>query len=97
MEDFKFIFEIITAALSAIIGFTVWLIRIEGKNRATADQITMLDHAIQATQKDVDSIRTKQEIVDTELSKELKSIQVELAQIKGYLMHTGKTKYTPKG
>lgn len=80
------------AAIAAI----VWLVRLEGKIFNLYDKYRGLRDANEATQKDVDAVRTRQEMIDSQLSAELKSIQVELAQIKGFLMHAGKAKYTPK-
>lgn len=80
------------AAIAAI----VWLVRLEGKIFNLYDKYKAVRDANEATQKDVDAVRTRQEMIDSQLSAELKSIQVELAQIKGFLMHGGKTKYTPK-
>lgn len=79
------------------VPFIVWLVRLEGKVFSLKDSFKLLMEENENTHKEVDSIRNRQEVVDNELSKELKSIQVELAQIKGYLMHTGKMKYNPKG
>jgi DNA polymerase III delta prime subunit len=78
------------------IAAVVWLVRLEGKIFNLYDKFKSVKDANEATQKDVDAVRTRQEMIDSQLSAELKSIQVELAQIKGFLMHAGKAKYTPK-
>lgn len=71
--------EAITAALGIIIGLIVWFVRLEGKVSFQDRQITNLTIRI-------DGLEEHQRVIESEISKELKQIQVDLAQIKGFLM-----------
>lgn len=71
--------EIIISVFVSVVGFIVWLIRLEGK-------VYSLNEANKETQKDVDNLRAKQEAVDEKISLELKEINQRLAQIEGFLL-----------
>ena len=65
--------------LLSILGFVVWLVRLEGRINAN-------DNSITQAQKDVDTLRVKHEALDSEMMKELSRIRESLARIEGRLL-----------
>lgn len=78
--------EAILVLLGAAVSAVIWLVRLEGKHSGLAERHEALRVALAAVQSNVDAIRGQQQVIEGDLSKELRQIQVELAQIKGFLM-----------
>lgn len=54
-----------------VIGFTVWLVRLEGK--------------VKYAEKSIDELHFKHENLDSELMKRLGSLETAIARVEGYL------------
>jgi len=64
--------------LSAAIGVTVWLVRLEGKHLVLEKQIVVC-------QKEVDLLQIKHEALDSKVVEQLASVRESLARIEGAL------------
>lgn len=62
----------------AVVGFIVWLVRLEGKIHAA-------EKANTETQKDVDDLRARHESRDSEMISQLSEIRESLARLEGSL------------
>lgn len=62
----------------AVIGFAVWLIRLEGRVQQVSDRNI-------ETQKDIDDLRIRHESLDSKIVDQLTKLREDLAEIKGYL------------
>jgi len=62
----------------AVVGFTVWLVRLEGKIHAG-------EKANHETQKDVDDLRARHEALDSKIVEQLSEIRESLARLEGSL------------
>jgi hypothetical protein len=62
----------------SVIGFTVWLVRLEGKTHAN-------EKANIETQKDVDTLRSKHESLDSKIIDQLGAVRESLARLEGRL------------
>jgi len=60
------------------VGALVWLIRLEGKVRQN-------ERLFEETQKDVDLVRNRLEIIDSKLAVELSKVRESLARIEGHM------------
>jgi hypothetical protein len=83
---------ILSLILSGV-GVVIWLVRLEGKIINQKEQCENcrrhLEECNAETQKDIDFVRAKQEVLDEKVAEGLKEIAIELAQIKGYLANRG--------
>ena len=66
------------AALLAVIGLVVWLVRLEGKVQINREMTAL-------AQKSIDELRVRHEALDSELVKKLSKLETALARIEGYL------------
>lgn len=64
--------------LAALIGFVVWLVRLEGKTKE--NETTNM-----RTQKDIDELRIRHESLDSKVVEQLSSVRESLARIEGAL------------
>lgn len=64
--------------LAALIGFVVWLVRLEGKTKEN-------ETANMRTQKDIDELRIRHESLDSKVVEQLSSVRESLARIEGAL------------
>lgn len=62
----------------AVIGFIVWLVRLEGK-------INAVEKSGHETQKDVDDLRARHEALDSKIVEQLSEIRESLARLEGSL------------
>lgn len=62
----------------AVIGFIVWLVRLEGK-------INAVEKSNVETQKDVDELRARHEALDSKIVEQLSEIRESLARLEGSL------------
>lgn len=65
-------------AILAGVGFIVWLVRLEGK-------INAIEKANYETQKDVDDLRVRHEVLGSSLVIQLSEIRESLARLEGSL------------
>lgn len=70
--------EAVVVSILAIIGFIVWLVRLEGR-------INYHEKLLSGASSDIDSLRVKVETIDSDLVKELTEIKITLAKIEGFL------------
>lgn len=80
--------EVLISIAGGIVGFIIWLIRLEGKFIGGNREISLLKEMHSSLSADLDSVRNKQELIDDKLAIELKEINIKLAQIEGYLLRT---------
>lgn len=64
--------------ITAIVGVTVWLVRLEGKQLLIEKQVAIC-------QKEVDSLQIKHEALDSKVVEQLASVRESLARIEGAL------------
>ena len=64
--------------LLAILGFVVWLVRLEGK-------INHVERLAEEAQKDVDNLRIKHESLDSKIVEQLGEVRESLARLEGAL------------
>ena len=69
--------------LLAILGFVVWLVRLEGK-------INHVERLAEEAQKDVDNLRIKHESLDSKIVEQLGEVRESLARLEGALGVTKK-------
>lgn len=79
--------DAIVMLLLAGIGFVVWLVRLEGGN-------SFLKSIVNAQQKEIDLLKSRQDTTEDKIANELKQIQIDVALIKGFLI-TKKYKNAP--
>lgn len=66
------------AFILAIIGFVVWLVRLEGR-------VKQNERLTEIAQGSVDELRARHEQLDSELVRKLSSLETAVARIEGYL------------
>lgn len=64
--------------ITALVGFGIWLLRLEGKNDANAKRADIMDARVSHLEGQVDNI-------ESGLTKELGEVKQALARIEGYL------------
>jgi hypothetical protein len=82
LNNWEFVAFLITAVITGV----VWLVRLEGKVKHSEAVYRLTNKRVDELEIELHTIRDKQMQIDSELAHELKGIQIELAQIKGYLM-----------
>lgn len=83
MHDLFTQFDWIAFAI-AVIGFIVWLVRLEGR-------VNQNEKLIQIAQGSVDDIRKRHEQLDSELVRKLSRLESAIARIEGYLKGKNET------
>lgn len=73
------IIEVALMVTATLVGLIVWFVRLEGK-------VKYLERESLSLSKTLNNIQEHQNVIEGEISKELRQIQVDLAQIKGFLM-----------
>lgn len=74
--------SIVEAALmigGTLVGLIVWFVRLEGK-------VKFLERENLTLSKTLNAVQEHQTVIEGDISKELRQIQVDVAQIKGFLM-----------
>lgn len=69
---------------AAVIGFVVWLVRLEGR-------VNQNEKLVQIAQGSVDDIRKRHEQLDSELVRKLSRLESAIARIEGYLKGKNET------
>ena len=82
--------EFLAFVSGLIFAGLVWAIRLEGKQTSLKDQIKLMNNSSLIMQREIDHVKTKQESIDSKIAGELKAIQIELAQLRGFLMQNNK-------
>lgn len=83
MHDLFSQFDWIAFAV-AVIGFVVWLVRLEGR-------VNQNEKLVQIAQGSVDDIRKRHEQLDSELVRKLSRLESAIARIEGYLKGKNET------
>ena len=77
--DWSAYVEAILFVVASAIGAIVWNVRLEGK-------VSFLGRENANLKERLDRVEERQSLIESDIAKELKQVQVELAQIKGFLM-----------
>lgn len=83
MHDFFAQFDWL-AFIVAILGFVVWLVRLEGR-------VKQNERLTEIAQGSVDELRKRHEQLDSELVRKLSRLEAAIARIEGYLRGKNET------
>lgn len=89
MENILQAIDTLWPLLAALIAFTVWLIRLEGKNTHSADRLKDLRKDFEAYRTKTDTELSDLEVritqIDSDLVKQISDVRESLARIEGAL------------